>query len=328
MKKAIQFCLSAAAFLLLGTPCAAQKIVWNGTLGFGDTTIRHGMASIPDGALKLDPNGQSSTIISSDRDAAFVVRAFKLADGRSIVYKLIVKRLENGARFEALLQSHEPTLEQVREWGIDPGLVENSFLSKYTQPITINNGDIISLDILFEPRSRAKLVEFFQISTDKAFAGRNPDILYKVIARRNPDQLKAEARPLTVDDLTMTVTDYEVRRDGEKLKGGGGVSGRYIWLGFPQVGRAIFTLSTPPEGAGFEQTAIVNKNQLIFSIDGVQYEWISKSRIVPAEGSFHVWMKFDPTFSFPSLKASPKVLDEPRWSHGAFDKLPGERKEE
>ena len=45
------------------------------------------------------------------------------------------------------------------------------------------------------------------ISTDKAFAGRNPDILYKVVARRNPDQLKAEAHPLTVDDLTMTVTD-------------------------------------------------------------------------------------------------------------------------
>src|SRR5262245_59726949 len=176
MKKAIQFCLSAAAILLLSPPCAAQKIVWNGSLGFGDTTIRHGMASIPDGALKLGPDGQSSSITSSDRDAASVVRAFKLADGRSIVYKLIVKRLENGARFEALFQAHVPTLEQVQKWCIDPGLVENSFLSKYTQPITINNGDIISLDVLFEPRSKAKLVEFFQISTDKAFAGRNPEI--------------------------------------------------------------------------------------------------------------------------------------------------------
>jgi hypothetical protein len=333
MKKAIQFCLSAAVFLLLSPPCAAQKIVWNGTLGFGDTTIRHGMASIPDGALKLGPDGQSSSISSSDRDAAFVVRALKLADGRSIVYKLTVKRLENGARFEALFQAHEPTLEQVQKWGIDPELVENSFLSKYTQPITINNGDIISLDVLIEPRSRAKLVEFFQISTDKAFAGRNPDILYKVIARLNPDQLKAEARPLTVDDLTLTVSGYEVRRDGEKLKGGGGgTSGRYIWLGIPQVGRAIFTLSTPPEGAGFEQTAIVNKGQLIFSINGAQYEWISKDRIVPAEGSFYVWMKFDPTFTFPQVTAPPKILqqinDGTRWSHGAFDTWPGEKKED
>jgi hypothetical protein len=333
MKKAIQFCLSAAFFLLLSPPCAAQKIVWNGTLGFGDTTIRHGMASIPDGALKLGPDGQSSSISSSDRDVAFVVRALKLADGRSIVYKLTVNRLENGARFEALFQAHEPTLEQVRKWGIDPGLVENSFLSKYTQPITINNGDIISLDVLIEPRSRAKLVEFFQISTDKAFAGRNPDILYKVTARLNPDQLKAEARPLTVDDLTMTVTDYEVRRDGEKLKGsGGGVSGRYIWLGIPQVGRAIFTLSTPPEGVGFEQTAIANKQQLIFSINGVQYEWLSKSSIVPAEGSFYVWMKLDPTFTFPSVITPPKILEQindgTRWSIGSFDKCPGEKKED
>jgi len=335
MKKAIQLCLSAAAFLLISQPCAAQKIVWNGTLGFGDTTIRHGMASIPDGALKLDPDGQSSSISSSDSDDASVVRAFKLADGRSIVYKLIVKRLENGARFEALFQAHEPTPEQVQKWGIDPGRIENSFLSKYTQPITINNGDIISLDVLLEPRSRAKLVEFFQISTDKAFAGRNPDMSYKWIkgiARRNPNELKAEARPLTVDDLTMTVTDYEVRRDGEKLKGGGGASGRYIWLGIPQVGRAIFTLSTPPEGSGFEQTAIVNKGQLIFSIHGVQYEWISKDRIVPAEGSFNVWMKFDPTFTFPPAIAPPKILEQindgTKWSHGSFDKWPGEKKED
>jgi hypothetical protein len=175
-------------------------------------------------------------------------------------------------------------------------------------------------------------VEFFQISTDKAFAGRNPDILYKVIARRNPEQLKAEARPLTVDDLTMTVADYEVRRDGEKLKSGGGASGRYIWLGIPQVGRVIFTLSTPPEGVGFEQTAIVNKGQLIFSIHGVQYEWISKDRIVPAEGSFYVWMKFDPTFTFPPAIAPPKILEQindgTKWSIGSLDKWPGEKKED
>jgi hypothetical protein len=333
MKKAIQFCLSAAAFLLLSPPCAAQKIVWNGTLGFGDTTIRHGMASIPDGALKLGPDGQSSSIASSDRDAASVVRAIRLADGRSIVYKLIVKRLENGARFEALLQAHEPTLEQVRKWGIDPGRVENEFLSKYTQPITLNSGDILSLDVLFEPRSRAKLVEFFQISTGDPFARRNLYKLDEVIARRNPDNLKAEARALTLDDLTLTVSGYEVWRNGEKINGGGGgTSGRYIWLGLPQVGRAIFTLSTPPEGSGFEQTAIVNKNQLIFSIDGAQYEWISKSRIVPAEGSFYVWVKFDPTFTFPPITAPPKIAEKINagimWSYGSFDKWPGEKKED
>src|SRR5215510_280203 len=332
MKKAIQFCLSAAAILLLSPPCAAQKIVWNGSLGFGDTTIRHGMASIPDGALKLGPDGQSSNIASSDRDAASVVRAFKLADGRSIVYKLIVKRLENGTRFEVQLQAHEPTPEQVQKWGIDPGRVENGFLSKYTQPITLNSGDILSLDVLLEPRSRAKLVEFFQIFDDP-IARRNPDNSDQVIARRNPDNLKAEARALTLDDLTLTVSGYEVRRNGEKINdGGGGTSGRYIWLGIPQVGRAIFTLSTPPEGAGFEQTAIANEQQLIFSIDGVQYEWLSKSRIVPAEGAFYIWMKFDPTFTFPPVIAPPKILEKinvrTAWSHGSFDKWPGEKKED
>src|SRR5262249_5491715 len=193
-----------------------------------------------------------------------------------------------GALFEVSLQAHEPTPEQVEKWGIDPTRVENGFLSKYKDPITINEGDIISVDALVEPRTGAKLVDYFQISTGEP------------IKRRNPDKLKAEARALTLEDLVLTVDNYEVRRNGEKLKGGGGgAAGRYIWLGIPQVGRAIFTLSTPPEGSGFQQTAIVNGQQLVFWIDGVQYEWLSKSRIVTAAGSFQVWMKFDPTPSLP-----------------------------
>lgn len=321
MKNVVQLCLSAAAFILLSRPCAAQEIVWYGGIGFGDTKIRHGMASIPDGALKFDPYGQAFNINSTNRDVASVVQAIKLADGGSIVYKLIVKRLENGARFEVLLQAHEPTPEQVEKWGINPARVEKDFLSKYTQPITLNSGDIISLDVLLEPRSKAKLVEFFQISTGEP------------ITRRNPVKLKAEARALTLEDLTLTVIGYEVRRNGEKLNGGGGgASGRYIWLGIPQVRRAIFTLTTPPEGSGFEQTAIANENQLVFWIDGAQYEWLSKSRIVPAEGTFYIWMKFDPTFTFPPGIAPPRILEQindgTKWGYGAFDKWPGEKKEE
>jgi hypothetical protein len=321
MKKVIQLCLTAMALLPLGQPCAAQEIVWQGSSGFGDTNIRHGMASIPNGALKIAPSSSAMSINTPDHDNAYVVRAFKLADGRSIIYKLIVKRLENGARFEVLIQAHEPTPEQVEKWGIDPARVEKDFLSKYTQPITLNKDDIIALDVLFEPRTGAKLVDYFQFSAGEP------------ITRRNPDKLKAEARALTLEDLILTVTGYEVRRNGEKLEGGGGgVSGRYIWLGIPQVGRAIFTLTTPPEGSGFEQTAIANENQLVFWIDGSQYEWLSKSRIVSAEGSFYIWMKFDPSFSFPPLKAARKVPGQdgagPWWTHGAFDKLPGEKKED
>jgi hypothetical protein len=317
MKKVVQLCLTAAAFSLLSQLCAAQEIVWFGGVGFGDTKIRLGMASIPEGALKIASSGQAFHIGSSNQDNASVVRAFKLADGRSIVYKLIVKRLENGARFEVLLQAHDPTQEQIEKWGIDPGRVEKGFLSKYTQPITLNKDDIISLDVLIEPRTGAKLVDYFQISTGEP------------ITRRNPERLKAEARALTLEDITLMVMGYEVWRNGERLHvSGGGASGRYIWLSIPQVGRAIFTLTTPLEGSGFEQTAVANEKQLVFWIDGVHYEWLSKERIVPAEGSFNVWMKFDPTFSFPSLKAAPKVSDETRWSHGAFDRLPGEKKEE
>src|SRR5262249_53839787 len=161
------------------------------------------------------PYSGSLNINSANRDTASVVRAFKLADGRSVVYKLTVKRLENGPRFEVLLQASQPTPEQVEKWGIDLARVENGFLSKYTQPITLDDGDIISVDVLVEPRTGAKLVDYFQIATGEP------------ITRRDPDKLKAEARSLTLEDLILTVEGYEVRRNGEKLyKSGGGASGR------------------------------------------------------------------------------------------------------
>jgi hypothetical protein len=316
MKKVVQLCLSAAAFLLLSRPCAAQEIVWGGGVGFGNAKIRHGMASMPDGVLKFEH--QTLNVKSNNRDIASVVRAFRLADGRSVVYKLAVKRLENVARFEVLLQAYEPTPEQVEKWRIDPARVENGFLSKYTQPIMLDDGDIISVDVLVEPRTGAKLIDYFQIFTGEP------------ITRRNPDKLKAEARALTLEDLILTVDNYEVRRNGEKLKSsGGGASGRYIWLDIPHVGRAIFTLATPPEGSGFQQTAIVNGQQLVFWIDSVQYEWLSKSKIVTADGSFRVWMKFDPTPSLPP-NLPPEVLERIRsgWSVGASDKSPTEKRKE
>ena len=54
--------------------------------------------------------------------------------------------------------------------------------------------------------------------------------------------------------------------------------------------------------------------------------------IVTADGSFNVWMKFDPTFSYPPFIGPPKIReqynDETRWSHGAFSIAPGEKHEE
>ncbi len=320
MKKVVQFCGLAVTFLLLGQLCSAQEIAWEGGVGFGDTKIRHGMATVPDGALKFERANQSLGIGNPSQDSAPVVRMLKLPDGRSIVYKLLVKRLENGARFDVSLQAHEPTAEQIEKWGIDPARVEKGFLSKYTQPILLNSSDIIAVDVLVDPRTQAKLIDFFQISTGPP------------ITRRNPDKLKAEAQTLTLDALELNVMGYEVRRNGEALyRTGGGTSGRFIYFDIPNVGRVIFTLTNPPTDSGFERTAIVNEKQLLFSIGADQYEWLSKEHIVHADGSFYVWMRVDPTFSIPETKLPPEVQKRigSGWGHyGAFDRWPKGKEEE
>ncbi len=308
------------ALCWLGLNCGALaqqtawqgEVSWSGGVGFGETKVRVGRAVTPGGALQLDNDPQRLQIGTPSEGAAPIMRALRLADGRAIVYKLLVKPLEGGARFEVTLQAHEPTPAQSESWKINPARVERGFLSKYTQPLIISDGDTLALDVLVDPRTNAKITDLYLISTGSP------------ITRRAPEKVKAEARELTLDDLSLSVTGYQVRRNGTTVySNGGGASARFIFLDVPAVGRVWFTVTTPPPGSGFERAAVVNDKQLIFTIGDAQYEWNSKERILPAEGSFYVWMLHDANYSTPSLKMPPEMLKEvgEKWGrHGGLDR--------
>ncbi len=318
-----QAAFATALGLLLSAPAAAQQIIWQGGFGSsvpGGTQVRHGIAVTPNGAVPLDSNSQGLSGGAATSETMPITRALKLADGRSIVYGLVVKRLENGARFEVTLHEQESTSFLIERLKIDPARMEKGFLAKYTEPLLINDGDIIALDVLIDPRTNVKITDFFQISTGPP------------ITREEPEKLKAEARALTLDDLSLSVTGYQVRRNGTIVyPKGGGVSARFIFLDIPEVGRVWFTVTTPPPGSGFERSAIVNEKQLVFSIGTDQYEWLSKEPILPAEGSFYVWMLFDPTFSAPALNAPPEWAKKlaSGWGHvGGLDRWRKDKDEE
>ena len=290
---------------------AQDRPVWQGAVSFRDgTVIKTGVGIVPAGSIDIGAVNAGVIVghtAAHDIAALPFIRTLRLADGRVVVYEVRVKPLANRRQFEVTLLAGSPTAQQAKDWNIDLGRVEANFLSNYPKPLTINNGDTLALEVLGNARTGARLVDYFLISD-------GPVALEKSSAQAvNP-------RPLTISDIELGIFNFEVRRDAQSIfKSEGGVRGRFIWLDVPRVGRFILTLASEAETNGFESTAYVSGQQLVFDHGGNRYEIATKEPIIPASGTFSLWLRHDPTFSNPALNPFNRSADE--FGIGAADDL-------
>jgi hypothetical protein len=267
----------------------AEEPVWTGGASFaGGIHLQIGHGTIPPGATDLGVTkrgvevGQASTTQTNS-----FRRVLKLSDGRSIFYQVAINPLEGGAKFEVSLKSVMPTPEQVKSWGIDPARVETNFLKNYSAPLTVASGDTLAIDVLINPRTGVKLVDYYRISNGP------------LVPERDPKSFPAAARPFKPEDLELLVMNYQIRVNGETVyKSGGGFGGRFIWFDVPRVGRFLFSLAqAEAAAAGFQPAAFVSKHQISFAHAGNHYELVSEQPIVPGAGVYNLWMMHDPTFT-------------------------------
>jgi hypothetical protein len=191
---------------------------------------------------------------------------------------------------------------------IDPARVETNFLGQYTAPLTITGGEMLAVDVLVNPRTRVKLVDYFRVTS-------RPPVRESGIGN-----LSTKARPIEIGDVEFFVQNFELRLNGQSIYASkGGMGGRFIWLDVPQTGRFIFSLTPLSEADGFHRLASLTRQQIIFRNGADNYELTSEHPIIPASGLFYLWVRLDPTFTFPSL-ASQQVGNY--FSIGAADNLP------
>jgi hypothetical protein len=315
--------------LLIGTfsvdAPAQDRPLWQGSVSFPDgTVIKTGVGIVPAGAIDIGTVNTGVIVghtAADDIAAHPFIRTLSLADGRVVVYEVRVKPLEDRRRFEVTLLPGSPTAQQAKDWNIDLGRVEAAtFLSKYPKPLTINNGDTLAIEVLGNARTGAKLVDYFLISD-----GPFPDGF--ALAERNSGVEAVHPRPLSISDIELSIFRFEVRRNAQSIyKSEGGMRGRFIWLDVPGVGRFILTLEPKAEANGFESTAYVSGQQIVFSHGGNRYEIATKEPIIPASGTFSLWLRCDPTFSYPSINPFNKSNDQ--FGVGAADDLGFTKKEE
>jgi len=289
---------------------AQERPTWGPAVGFANGTfIQTGIGTVPAGELEVEVlNTEVATSASTPSRGVFR-RILRLHDGRAIIYEIAVSRRGDRKEFEVTLGSWMPTSAEAREMEIDPARVEANFLGKYTAPITVNDGDLLAVDVLQNPRTGVKLVDYFRIS------GRRP-----LMGDDNSPKVAVTARPIGIENIEFMIENFDLRLNGKEIYASkGGIGGRYFWLDIPQTGRFIFSLTPLSEADGFHRDAYLARQQIVFNHGDDTYILTSERPIVTASGTFNLWMRRDPGFSFPT-----------RWpdqagtyfSIGAADSLP------
>lgn len=311
--------LTLLCFASTGAAVAQEHPAWGPAVSFPNGTfIQTGIGTVPPGQSGVSVSNTSvATVASATRERGVFRRILKLSDGRAIIYEIAVKRLGESNQFEVALDSWMPTPVEAREMEIDPERVETNFLSNYSAPLTINDGDTLALDVLVNPRTGVKLVDYFRITSRPPVVGNST---------KSMEKLLAAARPVEIGDVEFMVENFELRLNGKSiytLKGGMG--GRFLWLDIPQTGRFIFSLTPISEADGFRRLAYLTRQQIIFTNGADRYELTSERPIIPASGVFYLWVRLDPTFTFPS-HAARQIGNY--FSVGAADSLPLQQRRE
>ena len=181
---------------------------------------------------------------------------------------------------------------------------------KSTTPQTLDDGDAVSLELLVNHESGAKIVDVVSVTFDRTrLRENNPDAA--------PKDFTLEAVALGVKSYTLLINGSEMSKSKSTI----GCSGALLWLYIPQRGRFIFSL-VPREGYDFEKIAVLDENRIAFTIDNELYEWISGDSILPSGGTWNLWVLRDPKYTplFGAEDSEPRPSPK---TPNVFDKIQG-----
>ena len=181
---------------------------------------------------------------------------------------------------------------------------------KSTSPQTLDDGDAVSLELLVNRESGAKIVDVVSVTFDRT--------------RLRDGYLESAPKDFTLDAVALGIKSYTLLVNGNevsKSKSSIGFSGALLWLYIPERGRFIFSL-VPRKGYDFEKTAVLDENKITFTIDGERYEWVSSTSILPNGGTWNLWVLRDRNYTplFSAEESQPRSAPK---TPNIFDRLEG-----
>jgi len=156
-------------------------------------------------------------------------------------------------------------------------------LPGYPAPQTVHGGDIIALDLMTNPATGQKIVDYARIQ--------NP--------QRPVYTAAGPARDFTAEDAELRLAEPRVTLNGKLLDAtgdfGGGVSGALAWFYLADRGRYILSL-VPRSHLGFQKAGEVRGTSLVFTLDGDTFRLESAARIAPGYAPYNLYVLHDPAW--------------------------------
>ena len=157
-------------------------------------------------------------------------------------------------------------------WGAAP-----SGLPKYPVIPNLRMGDKIALDLLVNPTTGQKIVDYLTLIEVRAPIGPPHDFsLSDVLMKLDAPEVFVNGKPIP--------------NPGKPL---GAVSGRAIALYAEGYGRVIFSLFPQP-APGFRRAGVVAGNTLTFRTGATEFRVVSRSPVAPGDGQYNLYLFSDP----------------------------------
>ena len=210
-------------------------------------------------------------------------------------YDLIIERLPESRQFRVSVRPLDHNYDasvmardSFRKRNIkhpDPNAVSPSIL-KPSIPQIINDGDTFAIDLLTNPQTGGKVFDAIKVSFDDM----------RTANQRYPF-MDGVPRDFTLNDVMLSINNFRLVLNDKPVttKLSMALEAPIVWFYLPTKGRFIFS-AAPREGYDFHKIALVESNNMTFTVSGDKYLWSSTSPIIGQGGTWNVWVLFDPDY--------------------------------
>lgn len=188
-------------------------------------------------------------------------------------------------------------------------------LPKYPADLTVEDGDTIALELLYNPQTKVKIADLIKITTKKPQSSDTSLFTTTAVGSGSGSKTsvgsgagagsgsggglfgKENTRDFTVSDIKLRLTSPRLLINGSPAPFRGNewtgiIEGSVIYFYVPGKGRFIFSLF-PQNRFNFQKSAAVGDNKITFESGGEHYELMSEAPITASGGRWHLWILHD-----------------------------------
>ena len=279
---------SLIAIVIIGLPVFAQTgRIQNGTaygkdgLGFAYET----RLEPPVPSITADKIGGGVVVGDSGTHRALV------DNGRHVYlgYDIAIERLPEGSAYRVIIRPLSLAPDKIHFLGAANGT--QLPLAGYPSPQTLHSGDVMALDLMTNPETGQKIVDYISILEPRRGVGTfNPD------PPRQLSYVPGTPRDFTVEDASLRLSAPRVAVNGKldesSTRNNGEVGGAAVWIYVPNYGRLILSL-VPHRTLGFQKAGEVRGSTLTFAIGSDKFTVNSANSIAPGDTAFNLYMLQD-----------------------------------